>query len=127
MYIKHVIDLELYLMEGSYNKLRAAREKVPGAEYVVFMDILMDTVREEIADCSEKAYTKLSLAEAQKVLFLNSINETKEYIAKRKWKLVDGGLIRFEKKQHVSETFEETSKSLIAKTLEYAKEMERII
>lgn len=45
MYIKHPIDLELYLMEGSYNKLRNARQQVPADQYIVFMDILMETVR----------------------------------------------------------------------------------
>jgi 26S proteasome regulatory subunit N12 len=45
MYIKYPIDLELYLMEGSHNKLRQARAQVPVPEYLIFMDILMETVR----------------------------------------------------------------------------------
>jgi 26S proteasome regulatory subunit N12 len=126
MYIKHAIDLELCLMEGSYNKLRAAREKVPGNEYLVFMDILMETVREEIAECTEKAYWRLKLSEATKLLFLKNDEETRHFGMSRKWKLEDG-IFKFEKKSTVTATFEETSKDLIAKTLNYAKEMERII
>lgn len=126
MYIKHAIDLELYLMEGSYNKLRIAREKVPGEEYLVFMDILMETVREEIGDSSEKVYKTLKVSEAQKILFLKNEQETKDFIQKRKWK-VENGEIKFDKKVQVTQSFEESSKQLISKTLLYAKEMERII
>lgn len=126
MYIKHAIDLELYLMEGSYNKLRIAREKVPGEEYLVFMDILMETIREEIADSSEKVYQTIRVSEAQKLLFLKNEEETVKFIQKRKWK-VENGEIKFDKQIQVTQSFEETSKQLITKTLLYAKEMERII
>jgi len=126
MYIKHVMDLEQYLMEGSYYNLNIAREKVPAHEYLVFMDILMETVREEIADCSEKAYHHLKLSDAQKILFLKTESELNEFVLKRKWK-VEQGVIRFDETIVASQSFEESSKQLISKTLLYAKEMERII
>lgn len=44
-YIKHPIALEQFLMEGAYNRVWKARKEVPTEEYLLFMDILMETVR----------------------------------------------------------------------------------
>lgn len=44
-FIKHPVQLEQCLMEGSYNKVWNARADVPGEEYLFFMDILMSTIR----------------------------------------------------------------------------------
>merc|ERR1719231_1904579 len=57
IYIKYPAQLEQHIMEGSYNKVLSAKsEGVFQKEGMYFMDMLVDTVREEIADCSEKAY-----------------------------------------------------------------------
>ena len=45
-----------------------AKGYVPSASYDFFMDILLDTVRGEMASCMQKAYYKISIAEAQKML-----------------------------------------------------------
>lgn len=45
IYIKHPVKIEQSLMEGSYNKVWSARQDVPAEEYLVFMDILMNTIR----------------------------------------------------------------------------------
>jgi 26S proteasome regulatory subunit N12 len=82
IYIKHPIQLEQYLMEGAYNKLWNARADVPADTYTFFMDILMDTVRSEIAECSEKAYKSLSVSEAQKSLLFSSPNDLVEFAKK---------------------------------------------
>ena len=45
-------------MEGSYNKVLAAKQDgLFAREGMYFMDLLVETVRDEIADCSEKAYS----------------------------------------------------------------------
>ena len=44
-FIRHPIELEQCLMEGSYNKVWDARSKVPAPEYLFFVDILMETIR----------------------------------------------------------------------------------
>jgi 26S proteasome regulatory subunit N12 len=60
IYIKYPAQLEQHIMEGSYNKvLSAKQEGVFQKEGMYFMDMLVDTVREEIADCSEKAYATI--------------------------------------------------------------------
>ena len=47
IYIKHPIQLEQCLMEGSFNKIWNSRVNVPAEEYVFFIDILMETIRYE--------------------------------------------------------------------------------
>jgi len=45
LYIKHAVELEQSLMEGSYNKVVKNREVVPANEFLFFIDILVDTIR----------------------------------------------------------------------------------
>lgn len=47
-----------------------AKGNVPAKNYNFFMDILLDTIRGEIAVCMEKAYEKLSLKDAARMLYL---------------------------------------------------------
>lgn len=44
-YISHPINLERWLMEGSYSKVWNAREEAPAEEYKFFVDSLMGTIR----------------------------------------------------------------------------------
>ncbi len=60
VYIKHPISLEQFLMEGSFHKVFLSKGNVPAQNYNFFIDILIDTIREEIASCAEKAYARVS-------------------------------------------------------------------
>lgn len=73
-FIRHPLALEQYLMEGSYNKIFLAKGNGPSESYNVFMEILLETVRNEIAACLESSYDKISIAEAGRRL--NLTNET---------------------------------------------------
>lgn len=44
-YIRHPVNLERWLMEGSYSKVWNAREEAPADEYKFFVDSLMGTIR----------------------------------------------------------------------------------
>ena len=44
-FIAHPINLEQWLMEGSYSKVWNAREEAPTEEYKFFVDSLMGTIR----------------------------------------------------------------------------------
>jgi len=44
-YIAHPVNLERWLMEGSYSKVWNAREEAPAEEYKFFVDSLMGTIR----------------------------------------------------------------------------------
>lgn len=62
VYIKHPISLEQFLMEGSFHKVFLSKGNVPAENYNLFIDILIDTIRDEIASCAEKAYAQVSIA-----------------------------------------------------------------
>jgi 26S proteasome regulatory subunit N12 len=44
-FIKHPVNLERWLMEGSYSKVWGAREEAPAEEYRFFVDSLIGTIR----------------------------------------------------------------------------------
>ena len=44
-FISHPVNLERWLMEGSYSKVWNAREEAPVEEYKFFVDSLMGTIR----------------------------------------------------------------------------------
>lgn len=157
-YIKHPVELEQCMMEGSYNKIMKGRDSVPLDTYKFFMNMLMNTVRygewanlkrkkelthtaifrDEIASCFEKAYNSLSVSEAQQELFLDA-NQFTAYaqqvikaqlwkslmLSQRNWRIVNGTVqFRAQEKPSVAEI---PSLKLIQQTLQYARELERII
>ena len=89
-FIKHPVNLERWLMEGSYSKVWNAREEAPAEEYKFFVDSLMGTIRyvrkyilvlsnlvnrNEIASCEEAAYESLPLKDAGTLLFFPNKGE----------------------------------------------------
>ncbi|CAO3648180.1 unnamed protein product [Mucor hiemalis] len=79
-YIKQAVDLEQFLMEGSYNKVWSTRSTVQGEEFMFFYDILISTIRHEIASCSEKAYNYLPLNDASTLLFLKNTEDLLQFL-----------------------------------------------
>jgi 26S proteasome regulatory subunit N12 len=59
-----------------------AKGNVPAKNYNFFMDILLDTIRGEIAVCVEKAYEKISLKDAARMLYLPNEEAAKAFGAK---------------------------------------------
>ena len=50
-YIAHPVNLERWLMEGSYSKVWNARAEAPAEEYKFFVDSLMGTIRYVLTRC----------------------------------------------------------------------------
>merc|ERR1719164_364151 len=127
VYIKYPAQLEQHIMEGSYNKvLSAKRDNLFANDGMYFLDLLVGTVREEIADCSEKAYTSISASELQTLLMLNSKAELSEFAEARGWD-IEGTTVTFAKMEEEPLTAKLPSSKLIQETLSYAKELERIV
>ena len=80
-------------MEGAYGKIFAARASVPTPDYAHLMDMLAETVRDEIAACAEKAYTTLSRAAAAKLVGVSEAEMTSLAEA-RGWRLDATGGVR---------------------------------
>ncbi|PSN32765.1 26S proteasome non-ATPase regulatory subunit 8 [Blattella germanica] len=126
VYVRHPLSLEQYLMEGSYNKIFLAKGNVPAESYNFFIDILLDTIRDEIAACLEKAYEKISLNEAARMLNLPNQPAIKEYGSKKNWTLGRDNFYYFsteEKKR--DDTL--PSSELAEQAIEYARELEMIV
>lgn len=127
MCIRHPIELEMFLMEGSYNKLRTVIEKVPASEYAPLLEYLVrNSVRTEIASCIEKAYEHLKLSSAQKLLIFNSVGETESFIRDSTNWVVKDGVVYFQNQEEQS-AFRDQAKVFIGRTLDYAEELNRIV
>lgn len=124
-FIRHPLALEQYLMEGSYNKIFLAKGNVPAATYNVFMDILLDTVRGEIAACLESSYDKISIKEALRRLNLQTDEEVKAFGAKKNWTLANGVYEFASKSAKPKEPL--PSLELAEQAIFYARELEMIV
>lgn len=125
VFVRYPVVVEQYLMEGCYNKIFRTKLRIPSKYYNYFVQVLLDTIRGEIAECLEKAYPKISLKEAKKKLFMDSDEQTKQYGTKtRKWKLRKD-YFHFVKEDKKDEDIE--SINLAESVLEYAKELEMIV
>lgn len=126
LYIRHPLSLEQYLMEGSYNKIFLAKDNVPADSYNFFIDILLDTIRGEIAGCMEKAYEKVTLNEAARMLHLNSQQAIQDYGNKRGWALRSDNMYHFgPTEQKLDDGL--PSAELASQVVEYARELEMIV
>ncbi|KAF8183105.1 SAC3/GANP/Nin1/mts3/eIF-3 p25 family-domain-containing protein [Mycena galopus ATCC 62051] len=113
-YIAHPVNLERWLMEGSY------------AKYGYFVDSLMGTIRNGIASCEEAAYESLPLKDTATLLFFTSQRELLVFAEQRGWEVnLTLGTITFAKKGE--ETMDIPKETIIAASLLYARELEQIV
>ncbi|XP_040035801.2 26S proteasome non-ATPase regulatory subunit 8 [Gasterosteus aculeatus] len=127
VYIRHPVSLEQYLMEGSYNKVFLAKGNIPAESYTFFIDILLDTIRDEIAGCIEKAYEQIQFSEATRVLFFSSPKKMTDYAKKRGWSLSPDGQYSFTSQQQRTEEVTIPSTELAQQVIEYARQLEMIV
>lgn len=128
VYIRKPVELEQYLMEGSYNKVFLSKGSVPADSYTFFIDILLDTIRDEIAGCIEKTFDQISVNEAARLLFFNDAKQFGDFAVKRQWR-VAGNLLKFN--DNVTTTQSSINRipaeTLAVQAIEYAKELEMIV
>ncbi|KAK1785281.1 hypothetical protein P4O66_018680 [Electrophorus voltai] len=127
VYIRHPVSLEQYLMEGSYNKVFLAKGNIPAESYTFFIDILLDTIRDEIAGCIEKAYEQIQFNEATRALFFPSTKKMTEYAKKRGWTQSPDGYYSFSSQQQRTEEVTIPSTELAQQVIEYARQLEMIV
>ena len=149
-YIQFPISLERKLMVGIYDEI--FNMTLPcTTTYPFFMEQLVSTVRDAIADCMEVSYLSLSLPQTATIMKLDSnstttmatsdpVRELLDYIevAREDWIVhLDSNTITFQQQQQQSNSTNTTgmtmtgqdvpSQQWIQQTLTYATEMERII
>ncbi|EDV97156.1 26S proteasome non-ATPase regulatory subunit 8 [Drosophila grimshawi] len=126
-YISPVLALENYFMEGRYNKILQAKKSMPSELYADFMDMLVGTVREEIASCLEKSYEKMSQKQAALRLGLKpGGTEMNALAAKRTWTLDADGSFNYAV-LHSKQREKVPAKDIAGQTLTYAHELEKIV
>ncbi|KAJ5918073.1 hypothetical protein N7454_010448 [Penicillium verhagenii] len=131
-YIKYPVELERNLMEGSYDKVwrETKSERVPDEDFGLFSNVLIDTIRSEIADCSEMAYPSLPISNAKNLLFLESEGAVIEFAQQRGWILRDGRIyfpVEPEAATRSEKDILVASGTVIENTLGYARELETIV
>ncbi len=127
-YVSFPINLERQLMVGSYDEVLNAGTHVPDASYTFFMDNLLQTVRDSIADCVEVSYKTMMIKDAVSMMKFDSEEDLLEYVQECRddW-IVDGGELCFQPPSVGATASDIPSKKLIAQTLSYATELERIV
>ncbi|KAL9093524.1 MAG: hypothetical protein Q9165_003919 [Trypethelium subeluteriae] len=131
-FIQYPIRLEQALMEGSYDRVwgETKSERVPSEEFAIFSDVLIGTIRSEIASCSEKAYPSLPISNAKNLLFLDSEGSVVQFAQTRGWAVQDSRIYfpQLEAEQYGTEKdILATSGQVIENTLGYARELETIV
>lgn len=124
VYIRHPVSMEQYIMEGSYNKILHAKGNVPAESFKYFIDILLNTVRDEIASCLEKSYPEIGCAEAARMLSLPAA-DLEKYSKERNWTIRAGKLfwqVETDKEDHTVPSLQ-----LAKMAISYAREMEQIV
>ncbi|KAL4938000.1 hypothetical protein BDV06DRAFT_63404 [Aspergillus oleicola] len=131
-FIKYPVDLERNLMEGSYDKVwrETNSERVPSEDFALFSNVLVGTIRSEIADCSEKAYPSLPISNAKNLLFLESEGAVMEFAQQRGWTLRDGRIyfpVEPEAATRSEKDILVASGTIIENAIGYARELETIV
>lgn len=127
IYIRHPLSLEQYLMEGSYNKIFLAKGNVPAASYNFFIDILLNTVRDEIGACMENAFDKISVKDAARMLNLTSEKEVMQFCTRKNWTLSKDGYFHFSAPSEKKVEEPIPSSELVTLAIDYARELEMIV
>ncbi len=130
-YITFPINIERQLMVGSYDEvLQAFQTNIPDPSYQFFTDNLLQTVRDSIADCVEVSYKSLKVSNAVEIMKFDSEELLMEYVKECRddW-IVDElkGELCFQLADTGRKASDIPSKKLIAQTLSYATELERIV
>jgi len=128
IYIRHPVSLEQYLMEGSYNKVFLSKANVPAESYKFFIDILLDTIREEIGACIEKTYETISFQESARLLFFSQTKQLTEFATKRNWTVMNKNIFKFNITKTVTQSTSKVPADILAgHAIEYARELEMIV
>eukprot|EP00536_Pseudo-nitzschia_multiseries_P004242 jgi/Psemu1/295510/fgenesh1_pm.70_\ len=117
-------ELELLTEEESRNLFVT----VPDPTYQFFVDNLLQTVRDSIADCMEVSYKNMKIADAMTMMKFGTQQELLEYIedCRDDW-IVEADTLCFQPPPSGSKAGDIPSMKMIAQNLSYATEMERIV
>ena len=91
--VQYPVQLEVHLSEGSYNRVLAACGNAPDQHFGRLAESMAETVREEVAECIERAYDELSKDACARMLGLQG-KELDSFLAGRGWPVDGKGRVR---------------------------------
>jgi 26S proteasome regulatory subunit N12 len=115
-------------MVGSYDEVLNAASHAPHPSYNIFMENLVETVRESIADCVEVAYSNMKLGDAVNMMKFGGVDDLLDYVKEKRedW-IIEDEKITFQPPVVVGKAEDIPSMKLIGQSLSYATELERIV
>ncbi|KAI6182673.1 26S proteasome non-ATPase regulatory subunit 8 [Aphelenchoides bicaudatus] len=128
-YIMMPVKLEQSLMEGAYNKVTLNEKAIPSPYYAPFIKILMDTVRNDIANCMQKSFKQILLKDATQMLLFDNTAELNQFAKMRGWHL-EKDIFHFDLTQNVVDATPKASLDtgrIAMQNLYYAKQLEMIM
>lgn len=96
----------------------------------MFVQVLVNTIRSEIASCSERAYPSLPISNAKNLLFLDSEGAVIQFAQARGWVAKDGRIYFPEQEKEMLAADQDVmsaSGTVIENTLGYARKLETIV
>lgn len=100
------------------------------ADAVYGVQVLIGTIRSEIASCSERAYPSIPISNAKNLFFLDSEGSVVQFAQQRAWTVRDGRIYFPQQEQDLMGSEKDilvTSGQVIEHTLGYARELETIV
>jgi len=128
-FIAKVVKIEQNLTEGRYHQLYKEKLTAPTEAYRYFVGLLLETIKNGIADCLQMAYEHLEEEDAAELLNIgeDSKEDIKEFAAKRNWKTDEKGRYCFDCVKNPYAINEKDKHDWIEQSLSYAKELEKIV
>jgi len=123
--VSHVMELEGWMMQGSYAKVGEAQNVAVSPYYVPLLQRIVTTARNEIASCSQAAYQSLTSADAASILGVSE-KDLVQICEEQGWE-VAGGRVILQKKGDDDVSRAISNEQVIDNCLQYAKELERIL
>lgn len=123
--VSQVMELEGWMMQGSYAKVGSAQGSAVSPYYVPLLQRIVMTVRNEIASCSQAAYKTLRVQDAQVLLGVNA-SELEDMCSQYGWTL-QGEYVVFQEPGMQQDRGLPEAEHVIDNCLQYAKELERIL
>ena len=126
VFVTFPINLERQLMVGIYDEV--LNVTVPDPSYQFFVDNLLQTVRDSIADCVEVSYKTMKISDAMTMMKFGTQQELLEYVEECRddW-IVEENTLCFQPPPSGSKAGDIPSMKVITQNLSYATEMERIV
>ena len=97
---------------------------------LIILQVLVNTIRSEIASCSERAYPSLPISNAKNLLFLDSEGAVIQFAQSRGWVAKEGRIYFPQQQEEMAEGQKDilaASGQVIENTLEYARKLETIV